>query len=119
MSGLADVIKEVHPIYYVSDLKRSIEFYTEKLGLKKAWEFGSDIVGIQVLPKFLFVLAEDREKIRAETAPAVVFAVDEIDKVVEDLTARGIVFDGPPVEKPYGRIASFKDPDGYAFDLVG
>ena len=43
----------------------------------------------------------------------------DVDAVQEDLKSRGVAFEGPPIDRPYGRIASFQDPDGYMFDLCG
>jgi predicted enzyme related to lactoylglutathione lyase len=119
MAELKDAIKEAHPVYYVSDLKRSVAFYTETLGLAQAWAFGETITGIRVLPGFLIVLCEDAQKVRSGQTPALVFAVNDLDAVFESLSARGVAFTGPPEDRPYGRIATFSDPDGYCYDLCG
>ncbi|MHC4777065.1 MAG: VOC family protein [Planctomycetota bacterium] len=116
---LATSIKEAHPIYYVADLKRTESFYTDTLGLEKAWFFEPNILGVKVLPGFLLVFCEDPTKIRAKEQPAVVFAVEDVDGLYAELKGKGVVFQGPPQDRPYGRIASFTDPDGYAFDLCG
>ncbi|MBI4230025.1 MAG: VOC family protein [Planctomycetes bacterium] len=42
-----------------------------------------------------------------------------MDHLYESLAERGVSFNGPPEDRPYGRIATFKDPDGYCFDLCG
>ena len=119
MAELRDAIKEAHPVYYVADLARSVAFYTETLGLDQAWTFGEAIAGIRVLPGLLIVLCQDAEKIRSARTPALVFAVDDLDAVFASLTARGVSFTGPPEDRPYGRIATFHDPDGYCYDLCG
>ncbi len=116
---LKESIKQAHPIYYVADLKRTENFYTETLGLEKAWFFEPNILGIKVLPGFLLVFCEDREKIRNERTPAIVFAVEDVDGLYAALLGKGVVFEGPPEDRPYGRIVSFTDPDGYEFDLCG
>ena len=119
MKILADVIKEAHPVYYVAELERSIVFYREALGLEMAWQFGETIVGFRLTQGFLIVLCEDPARVRSKETPPLVISVREIDKVYQTLRRRGVQFREEPVDSSYGRIASFTDPDGYAFDLCG
>jgi len=46
-----------------------------------------------------------------------VLAVDDVDATYADLSRRGVVFAGPVDETPYGRFASFSDPDGNGWVL--
>ncbi|MHC5038667.1 MAG: VOC family protein [Planctomycetota bacterium] len=117
--NLPEAIQEAHPVYYVSDLKATEAFYTERLGLEKAWEFGTNILGIRVLPGFLLVFCEDRAKVQSGSTSVMVFAVRELDAIYSGLKSKGVAFSSPPEDTPVGRIASFSDPDGYKFDLCG
>jgi uncharacterized glyoxalase superfamily protein PhnB len=46
-----------------------------------------------------------------------VLAVDDIDATYDELAARGVEFAGPVDDTPYGRFASFSDPDGNGWVL--
>jgi catechol 2,3-dioxygenase-like lactoylglutathione lyase family enzyme len=48
-----------------------------------------------------------------------VLAVDDIDATFAELDARGLRFDGGIDDTPYGRFASFADPDGNGWVLRG
>jgi catechol 2,3-dioxygenase-like lactoylglutathione lyase family enzyme len=45
--------------------------------------------------------------------------VDDVDAVVERLTARGVVFDEPPTDRPWGvRSATCTDPAGHSVEFT-
>jgi catechol 2,3-dioxygenase-like lactoylglutathione lyase family enzyme len=45
--------------------------------------------------------------------------VDDVDAVVERLTAQGVVFDEPPADRPWGvRSASCTDPAGHSVEFT-
>jgi uncharacterized glyoxalase superfamily protein PhnB len=48
-----------------------------------------------------------------------VLAVDDIDATFAELAARGVGFNGGIDDTPYGRFASFADPDGNGWVLRG
>jgi lactoylglutathione lyase len=119
MKILAEAIREVHPVYYVRDIQRSVAFYRDVLGLELAWRFSETIAAVRVTEGFLIVLCEDADRARATAIPALVLAVEQIDEVYRALAERGVAFAGPIEDRPYGRIATFTDPDGYTYDLCG
>lgn len=45
------------------------------------------------------------------------FACDDVEATHRQLAARGVPFDGPPQEQPWGTFATFSDPDGNRFVL--
>jgi len=46
--------------------------------------------------------------------------VDDIDKVYEELSGKGVEFVGPPAREPWGgALAHFRDPDGNVITLLG
>jgi len=48
------------------------------------------------------------------------FDVPDVDAAYEVLCQRGVVFDDPPANQPWGaRMAAFRDPEGFALEIVG
>ena len=45
------------------------------------------------------------------------YACDDIDKTYAELKKRGVEFEGPPKEQPWGTYATFKDSEGNRFVL--
>ncbi|TMI30877.1 hypothetical protein E6H28_05190 [Candidatus Bathyarchaeota archaeon] len=46
--------------------------------------------------------------------------VNDVDKVYSSLKSKGVKFDGPPANRPWGtRSAGFKDPEGFVVEIVG
>jgi predicted enzyme related to lactoylglutathione lyase len=43
------------------------------------------------------------------------YACDDIQKTYEELTKRGVEFEGPPQKQPWGTYAMFKDSEGNRF----
>ena len=48
----------------------------------------------------------------------VAFDVDDMDVAVEELTSKGVVFEGPPAFMGPNRLVFFRDPDGAPLQLV-
>jgi len=47
------------------------------------------------------------------------FEVDDVDLEYERLQSEGLIFDDPPVDKPWGwRVAAVRDPAGHIAELV-
>jgi catechol 2,3-dioxygenase-like lactoylglutathione lyase family enzyme len=113
---------KVDPAVAVSDMERAREFYEGKLGLSAEREEGDGgrtyacggQTSIHVFPS---------PNARASGATVAGWEVDDIETVVDELTARGVVFeryDDPPlttdekgIATPDGaKVAWFKDPEG-------
>jgi catechol 2,3-dioxygenase-like lactoylglutathione lyase family enzyme len=46
--------------------------------------------------------------------------VNDVDEVYSSLRSKGVMFDEPPANRPWGiRSAGFKDPEGYVVEIVG
>ena len=64
---------------------------------------------------------------RLGTAPAlrdhaveIHFDVPDVDAAHEELRQRGVEFEDPPANRPWGaRMAAFRDPEGFALEIVG
>src|SRR5205085_11423980 len=107
-----------------ADPNRALDFYTEKLGFtiiteqafddKQRWiELRVPKAETRVVP----FTAEGEEK-RIGSFMNVSFACEDIDKTYEEMTARGVEFNGPPKKEPWGSYAIFKDSEGNSF-VVG
>jgi len=48
------------------------------------------------------------------------FDVADVDAAYKELVGRGLAFEDPPANRPWGvRMAAFRDPEGYALEIVG
>ena len=118
---------KVGPQIAVSDIAVAADFYEGKLGLtpgegsrelSRTYPCGSGTS--------LFVYAAPTHAGRT-TATLARWDVDDLDKTIDELTARGVVFERydepvPTDEKGvhdsgYGRVAWFRDPDGNTYAL--
>ncbi len=96
--------------YYVSDLERSIRFYSEVLGLDLTSEdavarFDVDGVLLELVP------ASDRSKLDGTGNARLCLRVDDVERALTELRAKGVsVGDVQIVQN--GVLAGFEDPDG-------
>ena len=126
-----------HTTIYVLDQERAKAFYTEKLG----FEVHDDVrMGnfrwLTVAPRdqadvllILMPLDESspmdaetvttlRQLVEAGKLGAAVLETKDCRKTYEELSARGVVFRGPPVERPYGIEAILRDDSNNWFSLT-
>ena len=48
------------------------------------------------------------------------FNVPDVDTAYQELVGRGVDFEDPPANRPWGaRMAAFRDPEGFAVEIVG
>jgi predicted enzyme related to lactoylglutathione lyase len=107
----------------VRDQNRALDFYTEKLGFtiitdqpfdeKQRW------IELRV-PKAetrVVLFTAPGEESRIGTMMNMSYACDDIQKTYEELTKRGVEFEGPPQKQPWGTYAMFKDSEGNRFAL--
>ena len=110
----------------VADVKRSIEFYSGKLGLcveiDEASQFAMIRVGgptggtigllVHDNAPGSFMTPEQRAGIHVE------LSTDNLELLYEHLKARGVVFFEPPHEEPWERSMRAHDPDGYTVEFA-
>src|SRR5215470_7992011 len=105
----------------VSDQSRSLAFYTEKLGFRVTTdqEFGNGQRWIELsIPgqeTGLVLFTPDEHKDRIGTFHHASFFCDNAQKTWDELTAKGVEFEGPPQKAPWGTFLLMKDPDGNKF----
>jgi catechol 2,3-dioxygenase-like lactoylglutathione lyase family enzyme len=119
---------------WVHDQDEALAFYTEKLGLElrddvslpELGDFRWLTVGIPGQSNVAIALmavpgppvfdVETQEQIKALVAKGgaggLFFATDDIRATYEELKSRGVEFQQPPTEQPYGVDAGFRDPSG-------
>jgi catechol 2,3-dioxygenase-like lactoylglutathione lyase family enzyme len=103
----------------VSDLGRSLLFYTNFLGIEfpeRSQKSASAVVGgVRLL------LHEDFDPTlkggRRGAGVGIHFSVRDVDALHRDLQKRGLMVDLPE-SHPWGREFSVKDPDGYEIEFI-
>jgi predicted enzyme related to lactoylglutathione lyase len=102
--------------FYVRDLEKSIQFYSQTLGFAIAgkWHEGA----LFNVGNLLLGVHIEEGAITRGNSPVVTFRVtDDIEKVCETLKTRGAQFSGDISVEPYGKIVPLKDPDGHSLLL--
>jgi catechol 2,3-dioxygenase-like lactoylglutathione lyase family enzyme len=132
-----------HTSFTVSDVDRSVDFYTKVLGFKEEIRFDVDGEGISRIVgfpdshlKIVFVsLGEFRIELIEYVSPAgekvdtatnnvgsahIAFWTDDVDKTYDELKAQGVKFIASPGRSKPGRprVAYFVDPDDNTLEIV-
>ena len=118
-----------HVAIVVSDMDRSIEFYSRVLGLTLIQdgrkEGGKKKTFLGTKSRTLVALAEDKNRSKemgeyAEGVSHVAFLVDEVEKAAEALRKKGVEFIEEKVDKGgKSRAYHFLDPDGLELEIYG
>lgn len=123
-------MRYLHTCYRVLDLDRSIDFYTNKLGLELVRkvpigdEATNAFIGVpgDPEPRLELTLNHDRETPYelGEGYSHVAFAVEDLDALAERLErAGGVEFESKPHAISTGtRLFFVRDPDGYRIEFV-
>jgi lactoylglutathione lyase len=108
---------------YVTDIERSIRFFTEQLGfeLKLDAPMGPGR-WVQVAPPgaqtHVVLFPRAMMPNWSEQKASIVFKCADILKTNEELKAKGVTFALEPTKMAWGTFASFEDMDGNTFFLV-
>jgi len=111
----------------VSDLKRSIEFYRDVLGVPLKYEaddwaefatLGTRLALKAGVPPVAAIPEKNDDGMPIAGRVGIAFEVKNLDQVYRDLSARGVRFTQAPTEDgPAGRMAMLLDPDGLEIAL--
>jgi catechol 2,3-dioxygenase-like lactoylglutathione lyase family enzyme len=113
----------------VSDMARAREFYEGKLGLSVGTDSG-DNVAYRCGEGTMMHVYSSPEHAGKSTATLASWYVDDIERIVDGLTSKGVVFErydeGPIVTDDKGvatfeggaRVAYFGDPDGNTLSIA-
>ncbi len=106
------MFKSANVTLMVSDVNRSVKFYTEALGLKLTRQYGPEWAEVEA-PGLTIGLHPAREP--AKTPPSenlsIGFAVENLESAMTDLKKRGVAFTPQIKEDSPVRLAFFTDPD--------
>jgi lactoylglutathione lyase len=114
--------RESFPILEVSDVPRSLRFYTELLGFRRTFSFEGD----DGQPVFASLELEDGTKLAIggpkeaveSGSVAIWLYTDDVDAAVAELQRAGVEVIAEPVDRPWGeRVASVSDPDGFTVHI--
>jgi len=100
----------------VTDLGRAVDFYTERLGLDERSR-NSNWAEVEVGGVRIGLNANEQETPGDGGAVIAFQPRASLDQAVSRLREHGIEFPGEVSEHPWGRVASFKDPDGNDLQL--
>jgi predicted enzyme related to lactoylglutathione lyase len=119
--------------FWVHDQEEALAFYTRTLGWEvrsdvsmEEWSFrwlvvgppGQDAVGLVLMPvpqppMLDAATSGQLAELVAKGAGGTLFLeTDDCRAAYDDLRARGVEFNDPPTEQPYGIDTSFRDPSG-------
>lgn len=104
-------------ILLVSDMKRSIRFYRDVLGMElkehsKEWtEFSKRGTVLALHPS-------KKKRIKKNNSMLVGFSVSDFDDVCNGLKRKKVKFYKKPTQEDYGKHAIIKDPDGHLISIV-
>jgi catechol 2,3-dioxygenase-like lactoylglutathione lyase family enzyme len=124
MSKLTDsAIKRMSPQLLVTDLERSIEFYTRKLGFDLDFRYGDFYAGIikheySIHLKSGHPSIEERKRRRINEDLDIVFSVDGIEDLYEEMLTSAAEIIQPLRQMPYAKEFYVADPDGYIIGFL-
>ena len=107
----------------VLDQRRALDFYTEKLGFTIITDqpFDQKQRWIELrIPKAetrVTLFTPESHEARIGSFTGISYHCDDIEETYNELSARGVLFDGPPKKQPWGTFAMFKDSEGNSFVL--
>ena len=104
-----------HAIVFVSNMDRSVRFYTEALGLKLTNRFGDNIAFVEAGRLVVAIHPKTPNTVDPGTKGSVMLGLttgEPIDRVIGRLTTRGVRFTGPLARSAEGAFVPFEDPDG-------
>ena len=118
MTTTTSGIKKMSPQFVVTDLDRSLEFYTTKLGFDVEFRYEDFYAGI-IKDGFSIHLksgrpsAEERERKKENEDLDLVFSVEGVENLYNEYLNKQIEILQPLCERPYGNEFYIVDPDGY------
>lgn len=106
------------PQLLVADIKRSIEFYTKKLGFEVDFHYEDFYAGVakdgfSVHLKSGNPSADERNLKRANEDLDIVFSVAAVENLYNELKSKQVEILQPLCDRPYGKEFYIADPDGY------
>ena len=101
-------------VFQISDLEKSIAFYTGVLGFELDFKYGEPnfYAGLNLGPVSLHLNTNNRFKDYTGRGHIYIFC-DEVDTLYDDLVKKGVKINSPIGDQAYGlRDFNISDPDG-------
>jgi lactoylglutathione lyase len=114
--------RETFPILEVSDVPRSLRFYTELLGFRVTFSFDGDdgqpvFASLELEDGTKLAIGGPKEHVESGSVAIWLYA-DDVDAEVAELQRAGVDVIAEPADRPWGeRVASVSDPDGYTIHI--
>jgi catechol 2,3-dioxygenase-like lactoylglutathione lyase family enzyme len=104
------------PILNVKNFAVSVDYYVNKLGIRKKWDWGDPpTFGCVMRGKIEIFLCEGAQ---AQPGMWMSIFVDDVDALHEEYKSCGTVIRQPPTNMPWGvREVNVHDPDGHCFRM--
>ncbi len=99
----------------VTDIKESVAFYRDTLGLDEAWREGDNTVAFTLPGTEVELMLDVTPSEGPESIPGGFYEVDNVDSYVQDHPT--LRWAGDTIDMPGGRAATFLDPSGNAIRL--
>ena len=104
-------------ILLVSDIKRSIRFYRDTLGMELKQE-SKDWTELSTRGTVLALHPARKKKIKKNNGMLVSFSISDFDDVISSLKKKRVKFYKKPKQEPFGKHAIIQDPDGHLLSIV-
>lgn len=107
------------PTIYVSDMDRSVRFYTEVLGLKLAERYGNQWASVEAGSVRIGLHPASAQNPAGRNGSMTIgfLAVGSLEGTVRKLEAKGVSFPRSIQDDKEGKFALFSDPDGHSLYL--
>lgn len=111
------------PQFLVTDLERSIGFYSKHLGFAVEFRYEDFYAGIikdgcSIHLKHGTPSRQERESKRINEGLDLIFSVDGIENMYKQLSQEPIEIIQPLRQMPYGKEFYIADPDGYLISFI-
>jgi catechol 2,3-dioxygenase-like lactoylglutathione lyase family enzyme len=120
---IASRIKRMSPQLVVKDVERSVEFYTGKLGFELDFRYEDFYAGIikngySIHLKSGNPSIEERKRRRINEDLDIVFSVEGIEDLYEEMLTKAAEIIQPLRQMPYAKEFYVADPDGYIIGFL-
>jgi lactoylglutathione lyase len=105
-------------ILLVSDMKKSLMFYRDTLGMELKKQSDDWIEFIKHGTTVLALHPTKKRKIMINNSMLVGFNVSNLESVCSELEKKEVKFYKKLTEEPFGKHAIIKDPDGHLISLI-
>lgn len=104
-------------ILLVSDMKRSVKFYRDILGMEMK-EKSKDWTEFSTRGTVLALHPSRKKRFSKSKTMLVGFSVSDFDDVCNGLKKKRVKFYKKPRQEPFGKHAIIQDPDGHLISIV-